>query len=219
MDALFQIFKCGLLQAPCFYQRQMEVGREPESSFFLSPLVSSAILLPAGLTDCHSIGHSSVISQEDIMLTSTSWSEHDSGRVEEDVSRRRGAAQPSVWRGEKLLPPHFCLFEEAAGTDRPARWCPTVLYTMWRSSAAASTSKYLEHARENDWRCLTTTWGMKHVPASSVYWFIFTYLGCECVVCCVLCVQFYEKSIVCVCVCQVFLCVGVDSFSSHICSE
>lgn len=70
----------------CFYQRQMEAWREPESSFFLLPLVSLTVLLPAGLTDCHSIGHHSLISQEDIMLTSSSWIEHDSGRVEEDVS-------------------------------------------------------------------------------------------------------------------------------------
>lgn len=93
MDALFKIFKCGLLQAPSLLLSKVGGCGERVSFFplspFFPPLVSSTVLLPAGLTVCHSIGHPSLISQEDIMLTSSSWSEHDSGRVEEDVSPQK----------------------------------------------------------------------------------------------------------------------------------
>lgn len=89
MDALFKIFKGSLLQAPSVLLSKADGGSERKLCLcllFFSPLVSSTVLLPAGLTDSHSIGHLSLISQEDITLTSNSGSEHDNGRVEEDVS-------------------------------------------------------------------------------------------------------------------------------------
>lgn len=68
----------------CFHQRQMEAGREPESLFITTgQLNCSAAYSPDRLPFYRA---SPLISQEDIMLTSNSWSEHDSGRIEKDVS-------------------------------------------------------------------------------------------------------------------------------------
>lgn len=63
-EALLQIFKSGLLQAPSSLSiKDGEDELYSALSFFFSffflllLLVSVPVLLPAGLTDCHSIGH------------------------------------------------------------------------------------------------------------------------------------------------------------------